>query len=101
MLKIFGSLGLTVSLVPPTTNVINHTVLLTSGESLFPAHLYNVGVGSTGQIITYLPCVIVITVAGAEACVLTSLIDTQPCSFPNPTCERDCLFLCTYSCLLC
>jgi len=26
-----------------------------------------VGVGSTGQIITYLPCVIVITVAGAEA----------------------------------
>lgn len=34
MLKIFGSLGLTVSLVPPTTNVINLTVFLTSDESL-------------------------------------------------------------------
>lgn len=49
MLKILGSLGPTVSPVPPTTNVINHTVFLTSGESLFPACLYNVGGGSIGR----------------------------------------------------
>lgn len=49
MLKILGSLGPTVSHVPPTTNDINYTVCLTSLKSLFPAYLYNVGGGSTGQ----------------------------------------------------
>lgn len=53
MLKILGSVGPTASPVPPTTNVINHSVFLTSGESLFPAHLYNMGGGSTGQGNTY------------------------------------------------
>ena len=66
MLKILGSLCPTVSPVPPTTNVINHTVFLTSSESLFPAHFYNVGGASTGQGNTYLPCVMLITVAGTE-----------------------------------
>jgi len=66
MLKILGSLGPTVSPVPPTTNVINHTVFLTSGKSLFPVHLYNAGGGSTAQGNTYLPCVILTTVAGTE-----------------------------------